>query len=723
MSWYKTGTIAVTNGSAVIAGTGTAWVSNAAAGEAIYCPDGKFYEIESVNGDTSITLAGNYTGTSLSGQGYTILPSQSFIRDLAAQAAALINNYASIASAAGAGKFGDGALGAPGVTFVNDTDTGIRRTASGTFRLVANGVDIAEIGPNGLTPVTALILPGATNPAQTAEGSVVWDTDSDLLTVGDGASRKTMADTTSTQTLTNKTITQPTLTLKQSAAPTPTAEGDIQWDTDDNKIKVGDGAATKTFSDDSVTGGIHGVAGNIVGTSDTQTLTNKTLTSPVINGGATVTGDVSSSGIFKASAFIVSDANVTINDIGTPGAAGFGVGICPDQLPVGMAPLSNGTYLPWDADYGNYRYSDGSIMCWVPAFYYKWGTGANGLAINAVSIAALSAYADEAAANAAGFALHRAFKDGGANKTGVFVDKFIASNNGGTASSIKNGNPLSSNAAHNPFADLTGAPANFYYGAIAAAKTRGANFFCNSRFIFAALAMLSYAHGQASTNTTYCAWYHATNNYPKGCNNNALRDTNDTSIIYVSDGYSNCGKTGSANYFARTTHNGQACGVADLNGLMWEITPGITSNGTNLYILKTTAAMKDVTGGNTLATDLWGATGIAALYDDLGTAYGAAWETGANRTAYYGSASQVFSEATSGNAWNWAGLGGMLAAGDGGTNAFGNDAFYDYKPDAMCPLSGGDWSVSSIAGVWTLYLYGVRGYSHDTVGFRAALYL
>ena len=57
---------------------------------------------------------------------------------------------------------------------------------------------------------------------------------------------------TATQTLTNKTLTQPTITLKQGTAPTPTAEGDIQWDTDDNKIKIGDGASTKTFSDDSV---------------------------------------------------------------------------------------------------------------------------------------------------------------------------------------------------------------------------------------------------------------------------------------------------------------------------------------------------------------------------------------------------------------------------------------------------------------------------------------
>ncbi|MER9755406.1 hypothetical protein NKJ46_18450 [Mesorhizobium sp. M0166] len=48
-------------------------------------------------------------------------------------------------------------------------------------------------------------------------------------------------------TLTTATLTTPTLTLKQSATPTPTAEGDIQWDTDDNVLTIGDGAAPKLF--------------------------------------------------------------------------------------------------------------------------------------------------------------------------------------------------------------------------------------------------------------------------------------------------------------------------------------------------------------------------------------------------------------------------------------------------------------------------------------------
>ena len=411
------------------------------------------------------------------------------------------------------------------------------------------------------------------------------------------------------------------------------------------------------------------------------------------------------------------------NNIGIPGQPGFGVGVCPGPLPDGMAGLPGYTD-PMSDNYGNYKYSDGSVMVWVPACYYKWGTGANGLTINAVSIVPFSTYSDPAAAAAAGYALHRADYDGGAVQLGQFVDKYQCSNNGGVASSIRNGNPLSSAADHNPFSGLTGSPSNIYAGAIAAAKTRGSMFFCSSRFIFAKLALLAYAHAQASTSTTYCAWYHVTNNFPKGCNNNALGDTNDAAIAYVSDGYSACAKTGSANLFARTTHNGQNCGVADLNGNMWEVTPGLTSNGTNYYILKTSARMKDVTGGASLATDLWGTAGYAALYDDMGTAYESAWETGASRSASYGSAAQVFSTATSGLAWNWAGLGGMLAGGgDGGTNTFGSDGFYDYKPNEMCPISGGAWGGASTAGVWTFRLVDSRGSSGYDVGFRAACFL
>jgi len=193
--------------------------------------------------------------------------------------------------------------------------------------------------------------------------------------------------------------------------------------------------------------------------------------------------------------------------------------------------------------------------------------------------------------------MHRAFIDGGVNQQGFFVDKYKASKNawgaGYIASSIKDGLPISTHADHNPIADLTACSTNAYFETVDAAHARdgvdgavnaSSIFHCVSKFQHAALAMLSLAHGQASSSTTYCAWYDATYNYPKGCNNNALQDYDEISngagsgddILYTTDGYSNCGKAGSGVPFAKSTHNGQNCGVADLNGLMYEVAIGIT---------------------------------------------------------------------------------------------------------------------------------------------------
>lgn len=416
-----------------------------------------------------------------------------------------------------------------------------------------------------------------------------------------------------------------------------------------------------------------------------------------------------------------------VNNIGVPGQQGFGVGIAP-ELPAGFSKLY-GTEDPASDVYGNYVYTDGSVMCYIPSFYYKYGTGMNGLAVNVCDIKPFDAYTSVTNANAAGYALHRAFYNAGTIRPGVFVDKYLCSNNNGVASSIKNGNPLSSNSAHNPFGGLNGAPSNIHAGAIAAAKTRGSNFFCNSVFIFKALALLSLAHGSASTSTSFNAWYSSgSTNFPKGCNNNALGDANDATLDFVSDGYLNCSKTGSANFFAKTAHNGQNCGVVDLNGCMWEIMPGLTMDNNDpaigkFYVLKTSTDIRAVTGGNTLATDLWGAAGLTALYDDLGvmnsfTGYAVNFS---DRIIAMGSASQTLSAATSGTAWQMTGAGVPLAAG--GTNQFGNDLIYDYSTVDMCPISGGNWADSSIAGVWALLWSASRGASYGGAGFRSALYL
>jgi hypothetical protein len=278
---------------------------------------------------------------------------------------------------------------------------------------------------------------------------------------------------------------------------------------------------------------------------------------------------------------------IGVADIGTPGAAGFGVGICPPQLlPAGMLPM-DGFQIPTHPNYGNYQYKDGSIVVFIPRFYYKITSGAG----TATAIASIYDYPNEVAANAAEYAIHRAFIDGGIEQVGFFVDKYENSKNawgtGYIASSIKNGLPISTASAHNPIADLTACTGNnYYWAAIDAAHARdGVNGEVNassiwhvqSRFQWAALAMLSLAHGQAATHTAYCAWYDATYNYPLGLNNNlANADVDVAGLVYTTDGYSNAGKAGSGVPFNKTTHNGQACGVADMNGNMYEINIGMT---------------------------------------------------------------------------------------------------------------------------------------------------
>lgn len=502
--------------------------------------------------------------------------------------------------------------------------------------------------------------------------------------------------------------------------------------------------------------------------------------------------------------------------IGVPGTAGFGVSPCAIAgLPTGMTALA-GCYDSTSPNYGNYQFADGSIMCYVPKFWYKIGTGSNGLPVNRIGVKWVRDFADTAAANAAGYALHRAFIDGGVERDGFFVDKYMCSKNawgaGFIASSIEGGVPISMHADHNPVADLTACSGNYYYEAINAAHARDgvdgavnsdSQFFCASRFIYAALAMLSIAHGQAANGSIYCAWHDASGvtNFPKGCNNNALGDTNDGEVSYQSDGYSNCGKTGSGVPFAKTTHNGQSCGVADLNGLMYEISLGVTCVATgkaitgatqanpclltvtshgratgdqvmitsvagmeelngkiftitvvdadtisldgvdssafaaytsggaatfgDFYVAKESTAMRDFTSGNSVDTDHWGATGVAAMMEALSPAFEAAYPNNGFSQRIGDGAGQVLSEAQSGNDYALTGLGlpkDSSGISTSGVNLFGSDFFYQHIRNELCLLSCANWGGYSDAGASAVDWSNRRANSGGSVGFRAACF-
>lgn len=140
MAWYRAGTVSVTNGSATVTGAGTDFVANASVGEAFLGPDGRTYEITQVISATQIVLGMPYQGAGAGGQGYAVLPTQSFARDLALGAAELLNTFAAVRDGAGKGLFSDGTVAAPGVRFASDQDTGIYRSGPNTFGMVTGGV-------------------------------------------------------------------------------------------------------------------------------------------------------------------------------------------------------------------------------------------------------------------------------------------------------------------------------------------------------------------------------------------------------------------------------------------------------------------------------------------------------------------------------------------------------------------------------------------------------
>ncbi len=66
---YSTGTIDITNGSAVVTGSGTTWVGNVTTADKIVI-DGVIYDITSVDSDTQITLSKAYQGVTISSLSY-----------------------------------------------------------------------------------------------------------------------------------------------------------------------------------------------------------------------------------------------------------------------------------------------------------------------------------------------------------------------------------------------------------------------------------------------------------------------------------------------------------------------------------------------------------------------------------------------------------------------------------------------------------------------------
>ena len=259
------------------------------------------------------------------------------------------------------------------------------------------------------------------------------------------------------------------------------------------------------------------------------------------------------------------------------GTLGFGVGVCPEDVSkLGMEPLPGCDDVKND-NYGNYIHKpSGSIMCWIPAFKYR----VNDTSTNSVQVWDVND--PECPSNAV---LHRAFINGGIEKSGFFCDKYICSPDAANTMgiSVKNGSVLSlSTSAY--FTNITSQLANCsgrLDDAITASRARGAGFQCMSVFQLSALRLLTLAHAQASKSAEFNAWYDSSgqHNLPKGATNGSGKDYNRPNGTWQS------GLTGSCSVFAESTHNGQNNGVADLKGILYQVVTGYIGSG-SYYFLK-----------------------------------------------------------------------------------------------------------------------------------------
>lgn len=161
--WYSTGTVDVTNGSATVTGTGTDFVTNAPAGSNIQLPDGRNYEVQSVQSATSLTLARTYLGTSTTGSdAWEIVPTTGVALRLIEAINNLRNTVDSYINGALSGRFPAGSAAAPSLAFSTDPNTGFFRMAAdkigiataGAARLVIDS--IGNVGVGTTDPATAL---------------------------------------------------------------------------------------------------------------------------------------------------------------------------------------------------------------------------------------------------------------------------------------------------------------------------------------------------------------------------------------------------------------------------------------------------------------------------------------------------------------------------------------------------------------------------------------
>lgn len=394
--------------------------------------------------------------------------------------------------------------------------------------------------------------------------------------------------------------------------------------------------------------------------------------------------------------------------IGGSGGLDFGVGIYPDPdtLPAELTPL-DGYDQPGHDNYGNYQADDGSIMVFVPRFYYRIGSNDSPnwdtYGRNAIDIAGSDTFTSTEDAHAQNYVLHRAFIDGGVEVYGFFIDKFMSSQSDDGTKALS--------VIDKPFVYTSG-----YYGIgvqstlnmqtgmngivsdgfrLAHQRCEGSNI--GSVFMYSALSMLVMAHMQSAPAAEICAWF----------------DTSTASYIPQSR---QVGTTA----LNLTTHNGQNSGISDLcsgpesmMGLGRPIEPSISGPEDVLWVLRPEVKFGDMLPFEGGPNDMFGNTRqMEPMYESF---------TYVNQTALTG---------------KWGNTTNPMLSGDRSGVGYHTDSLFMPFNTASISADGLEWTssepnrmatgnqfqCSAKLDVYAMKLEGQHNSTGYTYGFRSAVY-
>lgn len=409
--------------------------------------------------------------------------------------------------------------------------------------------------------------------------------------------------------------------------------------------------------------------------------------------------------------------------IGKAGQQGFGVGVYggdpADLATMGLTPME-GCEDPTSDNYGNYIHTNGSIMCCIPAFCYRLGKatapsysrdGVDALEIKDAT--KFPQFSHDAVFSSPDFGndwiLHRAFVDGNKLKRAFFIDKYLCSNVNGQAASVKDADRLMcvDDTTKTYFTKSILGTVGQGFDAITLSRARGIYYSLVTCYQWSAISLLSLAHGQAATSADACAWYDAnhTTNFPKGATKEYGRDYNDDSIRYTYHSYGvGFAKTGAGTPFNKTTHNGQASGVADVAGVCNQWTIGACNPEQAIVsLMNTTTTAHEITQDNVVNQE---------LYTPYSTGFGD------GQTSFNG-----IRNGTSGLDWVGAGIVPKTTS----TSAlFGDDVYQEYYATTNGLKVGLGKTWGQYAGIFCRSWVGVS-YNHwykesFYFGFRSAAY-